>query len=115
MLNEFLEIAAVEPSSSDVVSGGGETFTNGHFPLGHFHSYYAHRGHHSWRTAAICVPFSCSWFCATVCDNSSRYNIQVTAVCRILQSKKIKVVHTRLQSVGFRDRSRLLAVSLQVM
>ena len=35
--------------------------------------------------------------------------------CIIIQVKKVKVAHTRLQSVGFRSWSRFLAVSLQVM
>jgi len=45
---------------------------------------------------------------ASVCQQTMKRNSER------LQSKKIKVVHTRLPSVGFRSWSRFLAVSLQV-
>jgi len=41
------------------------------------------------------------------------YGLMVSC-CRLSLTKKVKVAHTRLPSVGFRSRSRSLAVSLQV-
>jgi len=41
--------------------------------------------------------------------------MNITTRCFSDLAKKVKVAHTRLQSVGFRSRSRFLAVSLQVM
>ena len=39
----------------------------------------------------------------------------LACACTFSTSKKVKVAHTRLPSVGFRSWSRFLAVSLQVM